>query len=326
FAYFFLIFIIFRKGRQMASISNSLHNSNLYVNVFNQTKNQTTNFLTAQETMTNEEVLQAVVDYVSPIEKRGIVLDSPSYFEFENELIQKSKEINPPTKSQMQEAKEFLKREMNSIVSEIYRNNKQTIEDSIEMEKAIERGEDKKFPSGGYELLNLLKAYPYIPNNSLDNGGENLLEQIKRYVDTELSAIGTTFFNVAQDYIPKEQLKEIQDKLAIVHSYYLNGNSIEIDNKKFSYNATMDNFNQFFVTEVTSIEDLVENNADYYLLQISYTASQSIFDILNQKEKLEKENQDLKNKRAIEAYGINAITNSYTKTQRDNLLKKIIKG
>ncbi|KPH51749.1 hypothetical protein HPU229254_05550, partial [Helicobacter pullorum] len=98
------------------------------------------------------------------------------------------------------------------------------------------------------------------------------------------------------------------------------------DNKKFSYNATMDNFNQFFVTEVTSIEDLVENNADYYLLQISYTASQSIFDILNQKEKLEKENQDLKNKRAIEAYGINAITNSYTKTQRDNLLKKIIKG
>ena len=310
----------------MASISNSLHNSNLYVNVFNQTKNQTTNFLTAQETMTNEEVLQAVVDYVSPIEKRGIVLDSPSYFEFENELIQKSKEINPPTKSQMQEAKEFLKREMNSIVSEIYRNNKQTIEDSIEIEKAIERGEDKKFPSGGYELLNLLKAYPYIPNNSLDNGGENLLEQIKRYVDTELSAIGTTFFNVAQDYIPKEQLKEIQDKLAIVHSYYLNGNSIEIDNKKFSYNATMDNFNQFFVAEVTSIEDLVENNADYYLLQISYTATQSIFDILNQKEKLEKENQDLKNKQAIEAYGINAITNSYTKTQRDNLLKKIIKG
>ena len=71
----------------MASISNSLHNSNLYVNVFNQTKNQTTNFLTAQETMTNEEVLQAVVDYVSPIEKRGIVLDSPSYFEFENELM-----------------------------------------------------------------------------------------------------------------------------------------------------------------------------------------------------------------------------------------------
>ena len=138
------------KCRQMSSISNSLHNSNLYVNVFNQTKNQTTNFLTAQETMTNEEALQAIVDYVSPIEKRGIVLDSPSYFEFENELIQKSKEINPPTKSQMQEAKEFLKREMNSIVSEIYRNNKQTIEDSIEIEKAIERGEVKKLPSGGY--------------------------------------------------------------------------------------------------------------------------------------------------------------------------------
>ena len=304
----------------MASISNSLHNSNLYVNVFNQTKNQTTNFLTAQETMTNEEVLQAVVDYVSPIEKRGIVLDSPSYFEFENELIQKSKEINPPTKSQMQEAKEFLKREMNSIISEIYQNNKQTIEDSIEIEKAIERGEDKKFPSGGYELLNLLKAYPYIPNNSLDNGGENLLEQIKRYVDTELSAIGTTFFNVAQDYIPKEQLKEIQDKLAIVHSYYLNGNSIEIDNKKFSYNATMDNFNQFFV---------VENNADYYLLQISYTATQSIFDILNQKEKLEKENQDLKNKQAIEAYnygnGYSSTLTSKTSKEIDSFINQMIK-
>ena len=161
-------------------------------------------------------------------------------------------------------------------------------------------------------------AYPYIPNNSLDNGGENLLEQIKRYVDTELNAIGTTFFNVAQDYIPKEQLKEIQDKLAIVHSYYLNGNSIEIDNKKFSYNATMDNFNQFFVTEVTSIEDLVENNADYYLLQISYTATQSIFDILNQKEKLEKENQDLKNKQAIESHSTNTINHLESKSKVDS--------
>ena len=190
----------------MASISNSLHNSNLYVNVFNQTKNQTTNFLTAQETMTNEEALQAIVDYVSPIEKRGIVLDSPSYFEFENELIQKSKEINPPTKSQMQEAKEFLKREMNSIVSEIYRNNKQTIEDSIEIEKAIERGEDKKFPSGGYELLNLLKAYPYISNNSLDNGGEELFEQDKKNVYCGVKVDETTIFFVVQDLYDHEHI------------------------------------------------------------------------------------------------------------------------
>ena len=57
----------------MASISNSLHNSNLYANVFNQTKNQTTNFLTAQEKMPNKEALQAILDYVSPIEKKGIV-------------------------------------------------------------------------------------------------------------------------------------------------------------------------------------------------------------------------------------------------------------
>ncbi|KPH52799.1 hypothetical protein HPU229254_02275, partial [Helicobacter pullorum] len=85
------------------------------------------------------------------------------------------------------------------------------------------------------------------------------------------------------------------------------------DNKKFSYNATMDNFNQFFVAEVTSIEDLVENNADYYLLQISYTATQSIFDILNQKEKLEKENQDLKNKQAIESHRANTINHLETK-------------
>lgn len=250
------------------------------------------------------------------------MLNAPSYFKFENELIQKSKEINPPTKSQMQEAKELLKRTMESIVSNIYHKNQSTIEASIAIEKAIELGEDGQFPSGGYELLNLLKAYPYVPNNSLDNGGKDLPEQIKKYVDTELSAIGTTFFNVAQDYIPKEQLKEIQDKLAIVHSYYLNGNSIEIDNKKFSYNATMDDFNQFFVAEITSVGDLAKNNADYYLVRISYTASQSFFDILNQRDKLEKENQDLKNKQAIEAY--NYLTSKSSK-EIDSFINQMIR-
>ncbi|TLD79675.1 hypothetical protein LS70_009795 [Helicobacter sp. MIT 11-5569] len=310
----------------MTNISNSLYtnNTNLYANLFSQNKNQATTPLS--DSISDKEALQAIVDYVSPIEKRGVVVDSANYFKFEDTLIQKSKEINPPTKSQMQDAKNFLKNTMDNIITTIYRDNKETIEDSIAIEKAIELGENREYPKGGYELLNLLKSYPYVPQNSLDNGGKDLLEQVKRYVDTELSAVGTTFFNIAQDYIPKEQLAEIQDKLAIVHSYYLNGDSIEIDNKKFSYNAIRNDFNEFFVNEITNIENLVASNADYFLMQASYTASQSFFDILEKRDKLEKENQELKAKQAYSAYGISNTTNSIqTDSTSDSLMQALLK-
>ena len=65
------------------------------------------------------------------------------------------------------------------------------------------------------------------------------------------------------------------------------------------------------------------------MLQITYTASQSIFDILKQKEKLEKENQDLKSKQAIEAYsygnGYSSTLTSKTSKEIDSFINQMIK-
>ena len=127
--------------------------------------------------------------------------------------------------------------------------------------------------------------------------------------------------------IPQESKNKISENLQISQRYLYNqsgdlGNHFQLGDFVISWES------DYFDGKNYTISNNQNNLSNNLLTSLAsnFDTTQSIFDILNQKEKLEKENQDLKNKRAIEAYGINAITNSYTKTQRDNLLKKIIKG
>ncbi|PZT48908.1 hypothetical protein B6S12_01025 [Helicobacter valdiviensis] len=56
-------------------------------------------------------------------------------------------------------------------------------------------------------------------------------------------------------------------------------------------------------------------------LSSNLNSTQNFFDMLEQREKLEKENQELQNKR-----GLNLVNNPYIETKSDGILKEVLKS
>ena len=100
----------------------------------------------------------------------------------------------------------------------------------------------------------------------------------------------------------------------------------KIENFTISWEGNSTLFNAYLNGSKISIASQSTPN-DF--LASNFDTTQSIFDILNQKEKLEKENQDLKNKQAIEAYsygnGYSSTLTSKTSKEIDSFINQMIK-
>ncbi|OCR17036.1 hypothetical protein [Helicobacter pullorum] len=308
------------------------------------------------EILSNKEELPAYISHsyhqnIDNIEKlQNLAQAHLQFIETYNGVI--------PTELEAKQSIQFLMQEAEEILSVAY-NKQPNSEEFRNLLGIFSFAQDSinDFSNNKQKLLNLLKqgqsSLEYATSNEFYHklftkaNGPNTqtLEEIDRLSKineeqgflrdynvnaTLISSYLQDFFTMANDFgfISKDKenkiYQELQTSVIYLGSQGGNiGNSFKIENFTISWEGNSTLFNAYLNGSKISIASQSTPN-DF--LASNFDTTQSIFDILNQKEKLEKENQDLKNKQAIEAYGINAITNSYTKTQRDNLLKKIIKG
>ena len=197
-------------------------------------------------------------------------------------------------------------------------------------------------------ISNLLLDYGYRTEvKELDNAFENFLVKIKRdvqngnadeitssdlaiavgtYRQEKMAMSGYPFFAQVTDMLSPAQQEKITDAISSVLSFYSRSNSIDINGTKVSWETQVEGDNSVYGLNsnvsfyISCIDVKIEYNTsnDDFLLPLNaknynFDTTQSIFDILNQKEKLEKENQDLKNKQAIESHRANTINHLETK-------------
>ena len=150
---------------------------------------------------------------------------------------------------------------------------------------------------------------------------------------TLISSYLQDFFTMADDFgfISKDKenkiYQELQTSVIYLGSQGGNiGNSFKIENFTISWEGNSTLFNTYLNGSKISIASQSTSND---CLASNFDTTQSIFDILNQKEKLEKENQDLKNKQAIEAYsygnGYSSTLTSKTSKEIDSFINQMIK-
>ncbi|WP_278917158.1 hypothetical protein [Helicobacter pullorum] len=142
---------------------------------------------------------------------------------------------------------------------------------------------------------------------------------------TLISSYLQDFFTMANDFgfISKDKenkiYQELQTSVIYLGSQGGNiGNSFKIENFTISWEGNSTLFNAYLNGSKISIASQSTSNDFLASLASNFDTTQSIFDILNQKEKLEKENQDLKNKQAIESHSTNTINHLESKFKVDS--------
>ena len=162
------------------------------------------------------------------------------------------------------------------------------------------------------------------------------------YRHYKMESTGYSFFASLSDMLSPIEQEKITDSIAKVMGFYLQSNSMEIngikvswDNSGFTndigyYDSVFGGRSMALHTYKIDYADSQSTPNDFLAsLASNFDTTQSIFDILNQKEKLEKENQDLKSKQAIEAYsygnGYSSTLTSKTSKEIDSFINQMIK-
>ena len=278
------------------------------------------------------------------------------------------------TLQEVEEAQEFLNKQMDSVMLELYKKNPELMESTMKRDYdfyANDGLKDNYKPSEetanlqfDRKISNLLLEYAIRTEaQELDKRFENFLVEIKRDVQngntdeitssTLAMGVGTyrrekmlmsgySFFSQVTDMLSPAQQEKITDAISSVLSFYSRSNSIDINGTKVSWETQGEDVYSIYgygsdiTMGVACIDVKIEYNTsnDDFLLPLNaknynFDTTQSIFDILNQKEKLEKENQDLKNKQAIEAYsygnGYSSTLTSKTSKEIDSFINQMIK-
>ena len=278
------------------------------------------------------------------------------------------------TLQEVEEAQEFLNKQMDNVMLELYKKNPELMESTMKRDYdfyANDGLKDNYKPSEEIanlqfdrKISNLLLEYAIRTEaQELDKRFENFLIEIKRDVQngntdeitssTLAMGVGTyrrekmlmsgySFFSQVTDMLSPAQQEKITDAISSVLSFYSRSNSIDINGTKVSWETQGEDVYSIYgygsdiTMGVACIDVKIEYNTsnDDFLFPLNaknynFDTTQSIFDILNQKEKLEKENQDLKNKQAIEAYsygnGYSSTLTSKTSKEIDSFINQMIK-
>ena len=294
---------------------------------------------------------------------------SVSFYEQDKGFISKidtklqEKSTKNITLQEVEEAQEFLNKQMDSVMLELYKKNPELMENTMKRDYdfyANDGLKDNYKPSEEIANLqfdkrisNLLLDYGYRTEvKELDNAFENFLVKIKRdvqngnadeitsldlsravgtYREEKMAMSGYSFFAQVTDMLSPAQQEKITDAISSVLSFYSRSNSIDINGTKVSWETQGEDVYSIYgygsdiTMGVACIDVKIEYNTsnDDFLFPLNaknynFDTTQSIFDILNQKEKLEKENQDLKNKRAIESHRANTINPLESKSKVDS--------
>ena len=305
---------------------------------------------------------------------------SVSFYEQDKGFISKidtklqEKSTKNITLQEVEEAQEFLNKQMDNVMLELYKKNPELMESTMKRDydfyanggftESYKRSEEIANLQFDKRISNLLLDYGYRTEvKELDNAFENFLVKIKRdvqngnadeitsldlsravgtYREEKMAMSGYSFFSQVTDMLSPAQQEKITDAISSVLSFYSRSNSIDINGTKVSWETQGEDVYSIYgygsdiTMGVACIDVKIEYNTsnDDFLLPLNaknynFDTTQSIFDILNQKEKLEKENQDLKNKQAIEAYnygnGYSSTLTSKTSKEIDSFINQMIK-
>lgn len=278
------------------------------------------------------------------------------------------------TLQEVEEAQEFLNKQMDNVMLELYKKNPELMESTMKRSYdfyANDGLKDNYKPSEEIanlqfdkKIQDLLLEYSIrTEGGELDKRFEGFLTRLQNgtqdassdtgiagtitmavgvYRSEKMQMSGYSFFSQVTDMLSPAQQEKITDAISSVLSFYSRSNSIDINGTKVSWETQGEDVYSVYgygsnITMSSSCIDVkIEYNTsnDDFLLPLNaknynFDTTQSIFDILNQKEKLEKENQDLKNKQAIEAYsysnGYSSTLTSKTSKEIDNFINQMIK-
>ena len=269
-----------------------------------------------------------------------------------------------PTELEAKQSIQFLMQEAEEILSVAY-NKQPNSEEFRNLLGIFSFAQDSinDFSNNKQKLLNLLKqgqsSLEYATSDEFyhklftkaNGSNTQTLEEIDRLSKineeqgflrdynvnaTLISSYLQDFFTMANDFgfISKDKENKIYQELQ-TSAIYLGsqggniGNSFKIENFTISWEGNSTLFNAYLNGSKISIASQSTSNDFLASLTSNFDTTQSIFDILNQKEKLEKENQDLKNKQAIEAYsygnGYSSTLTSKTSKEIDSFINQMIK-
>ena len=192
------------------------------------------------------------------------------------------------------------------------------------------------------DFMGYLQNFKNALNNQDLDDTINIKHVMSSYRHYKMESTGYSFFASLSDMLSPIEQEKITDSIAKVMGFYLQSNSMEIngikvswDNSGFTndigyYDSVFGGRSMALHTYKIDYADSQSTPNDFLAsLASNFDTTQSIFDILNQKEKLEKENQDLKNKQAIEAYsygnGYSSTLTSKTSKEIDSFINQMIK-
>lgn len=159
---------------------------------------------------------------------------------------------------------------------------------------------------------------------------------INQYRDNKMHATGYSFFAAVTDKLSPALQEQITDAIAQVMSFYSQPHSMEINGYKISweFDRLYDDYSligamgihypaDISITFSTPNSTLTQNT--FLALASNFDSSQTFFEVLEQRDKLEKENQELKNKEVSIAYGILQNTFAKTDSQSDSIMQTLLK-
>ncbi|WP_161594720.1 hypothetical protein, partial [Helicobacter sp. MIT 11-5569] len=130
--------------------------------------------------------------------------------------------------------------------------------------------------------------------------------------------------------IPQNQEDKIMNAWDKTQAYLLNqsgdlgNNSFQLGDAIISWDGNSP-FRDYFDGTAIKVEFLKSDDI-FASLSSNFDSSQSFFDILEKRDKLEKENQELKTKQAYSAYGISNTTNSIkTDSTSNSIIQTLLK-
>ena len=388
----------------MASISNTYNNymgayTSLYSNS-NKTSNTQDSLSplqnnTEQTNLSDSEILDKISNQTHFYQeswrkehnKDNDILQKPqalrlsvSFYEQDKGFISKidtklqEKSTKNITLQEVEEAQEFLNKQMDNVMLELYKKNPELMESTMKRDYdfyANDGLKDNYKPSEEIanlqfdkKIQDLLLEYSIrTEGGELDKRFEGFLTRLQNgtqdassdtgiagtitmavgvYRNEKMLMSGYSFFSLVTDMLSPAQQEKITDAISSVLSFYSRSNSIDINGTKVSWETQAEGDNSVYGLNsnvsfyIGCIDVKIEYNTsnDDFLLPLNaknynFDTTQSIFDILNQKEKLEKENQDLKSKQAIEAYnygnGYSSTLTSKTSKEIDSFINQMIK-
>lgn len=164
-------------------------------------------------------------------------------------------------------------------------------------------------------------------------------DAVYKYRANKMEATGYSFFAAVTDKLSPALQEQITDAIAQVMSFYSQPHSMEINGYKISWefsggynpyphlqsHAILYDESCFNISiEFSTPNSTLTQNTSLSLAS-NFDSSQTFFEVLEQRDKLEKENQELKNKEAFLAYGI--LQNNFAKTdsQSDSIMQTLLK-